>query len=215
MSRTPTRGAGGLVLAAVLLAGCTGTDGTGPASTGTTDVDGTAGAPGTGDDAPDGADTTGGMPASVEEQLAALDPDTFEVLGTATGEIPYAQTSIVADVLRVTRHEGGLDLTFRLTPEEAISNHRFSLELSPDKQSREIGAVRLVSGDQYVGPLVYRADPDEWDIADTRCLCSKLPQKIGTEGFVLHATFPDFDSALETVSVSIPGFEEIEDVPVD
>ncbi len=218
MRSTLVRGAAA-ALSVVLLAGCTGGDD--PEPTTTASQDGTPGAPedGGGTDAPDEGSTTEAagaptMPASVEDELAALDTDAAEVLGSAQGEIQHADTPVTAEVLSVTRHEDGLDLSFRLTPEDAVNSFKFSQELSADRHTSEISAVRLVSGEEFVAPLLYQADPEEWDIADMRCLCSKLPQKIGTEGFVLHASFPDFDEAVETVSVSIPGFEEIEDIPV-
>lgn len=206
-----------VALAGLLLVGCTGGEDPveDPTGTGTTAPTGsTEGTVGT--DQPTETEAAGPatMPAAVDEELAALDPETFEVLGSATAELDYTAAPVTVEGLAVVRHEGGLDLTFRLSPGEDISSSiKFAQQFSLDGRSAEVSGVRLVSGKEFVRPLVYRADP-KWDIEDSRCLCSKVPRKLGTEGIVLRASFPDFDDATRTVSVSFPGFEDIEDVPV-
>lgn len=199
------------VLAGLLLVGCSGGDGgadpTGGAGTGS----GTGAT--SGDTATGGTGGTGGMPASVDADLDALDPESLDVQGTATGTVEPVDTPITADVLRVARRDGGLDLTLRLTPEEEISSFPFSQGLSEQGSSSEITAVRLVAGEEYVAPLTYRAQ-EKWDIEDVRCLCSKLPRQLGTDGFVVRASYPDLAEPVDTVTVTIPGFDDIEDVPV-
>lgn len=221
MARTLLARACALALAGLLLAGCTGGDDPAPDGTTTgspapTDdggerTDGTAGT-----EQPSGTEAAGPptMPASVDAELAGLDPDSLEVLGSASAELDYADAPVTVEVLRVQRYDQGLDLTFRLTPEQEVSSQKFAQLFSFDHRSTEVNGVRLISGEEYVAPLTYRADP-EWDIADVRCLCSKVPRLLGTEGLVLRASFPDFDGTVDAVSVAVPGFEDIEGIPVE
>lgn len=220
MARTLLTRVSALALAGLLLAGCTGADDPGPdgTTTGTpapTDDrgDSTGGSAGT--EQPSGTEAAGAatMPASVDEELAGLDPDSLEVLGSASADLDYADAPVTVEVLRVQRYDQGLDLTFRLTPDKEVSSQKFAQLFSFDHRSTEVNGVRLVSGEEYVAPLIYRADP-KWDIADVRCLCSKVPRLLGTEGLVLRASFPDFDGAVDSVSVAVPGFEDIEGIPV-
>lgn len=219
MSRTLLTRVSALALAGMLLAGCTGAEDPDPdaSTTGTTaptdDQGDSTG--GTGTEQPSGTEAAGPatMPASVDEELAGLDPDALEVLGSASADLDYTDAPVTVEVLRVQRYDGGLDLTFRLTPEEEVSSQKFAQLFSFDHRSTEVNGVRLIFGEEYVAPLTYRADP-KWDIADVRCLCSKVPRLLGTEGLVLRASFPDFDGTVDSVSVSVPGFEDIEGIPV-
>ncbi|GAA3949463.1 hypothetical protein [Microbacterium soli] len=197
--RSGVLGGVALVLATVLLAGCTG------------------GAPEPVEETSPAADRSAPltMPDWVDDELAELDARSMPVLGSAEGELPHADTTLTVDVLAVDRHDDGLDLTFRLTPDEEISSFLFSHELSDETLSSEISAVRLISGDEYVAPIRYRADPETWpNIKDLRCLCSKLPRKLGTDGIVLHASFPDFTDAVVDVAVAMPGFSPVAGIPV-
>lgn len=213
MARTLLTRACALALSALLLAGCTGGDD--PAPDGTTPDGTTTGSPAP-PEQPSGTEAAGPptMPASVDAELAGLDPDSLEVLGSASAELDYADAPVTVEVLRVQRYDRGLDLTFRLTPDEEVSSQKFAQLFSFDHRSTEVNGVRLISGEEYVAPLTYRADP-EWDIADVRCLCSKVPRLLGTEGLVLRASFPDFDGTVDSVSVAVPGFEAIEGIPVE
>lgn len=213
MARTLLTRACALALSALLLAGCTGGDD--PAPDGTTPDGTTTGSPAP-PEQPSGTEAAGPptMPAWVDPELAGLDPDSLEVLGSATAELDHADAPVTVEVLRVQRYDRGLDLTFRLTPDEEVSSQKFAQLFSFDHRSTEVNGVRLISGEEYVAPLTYRADP-EWDIADVRCLCSKVPRLLGTEGLVLRASFPDFDGTVDSVSVAVPGFEAIEGIPVE
>lgn len=213
MPRTLLTRACALALSALLLAGCTGGDD--PAPDGTTPDGTTTGSPAP-PEQPSGTEAAGPptMPAWVDPELAGLDPDSLEVLGSATAELDHADAPVTVEVLRVQRYDRGLDLTFRLTPDEEVSSQKFAQLFSFDHRSTEVNGVRLISGEEYVAPLTYRADP-EWDIADVRCLCSKVPRLLGTEGLVLRASFPDFDGTVDSVSVAVPGFEAIEGIPVE
>lgn len=213
MARTLLTRACALALSALLLAGCTGGDD--PAPDGTTPDGTTTGSPAP-PEQPSGTEAAGPptMPAWVDPELAGLDPNSLEVLGSATAELDHADAPVTVEVLRVQRYDRGLDLTFRLTPDEEVSSQKFAQLFSFDHRSTEVNGVRLISGEEYVAPLTYRADP-EWDIADVRCLCSKVPRLLGTEGLVLRASFPDFDGTVDSVSVAVPGFEAIEGIPVE
>ncbi|AXH95726.1 hypothetical protein [Ornithinimicrobium avium] len=157
----------------------------------------------------------------VAELDAAVAAEDSPIASTAsqTAGLPPGGT---LDVLQLERTEdGGYLLRVRLSYEQetrlSADEHR---SLSLDGEQTFVDGIRLVDdeADRYALPTVYSPMDDEQVDATERfrCLCSSLNGEIPPNGQILSALYGPLgqDADPQTLSVEVPGFEPIKDVPV-
>jgi hypothetical protein len=179
----------------------------------------------TGDDpAPDPAPTGGGTSSADEgwtrEQLEDLvmtgDIGTGTVLGEAAGEVPSTPTAYPASI-EVTQVLAGpsstlVRFTLRGTDDSAplLSLDSFNKATPLTDDIRDIALVDEAN-DQRLQPFLGVQD----GVADTSfCTCAAAPGQMTTAGQLLSGTFPALDPSTTSVTLEVPGFPVVEDIPV-
>lgn len=173
-------------------------------------------------------------PTSTAAEPAPIIPDDVVArldAGVAAEAEPVATTSAqteglpdgaTLDVLQLDRTEGGgYLLRVRVGwPEEVSLSSDEQRSLSADGGSTTVDGIRLVDeeAERFTLPTVY-APREEEQIDSTerfRCLCSDLISRVPAGGQVLGALLgPLGDGARpDTLTVEVPGFEPVPDVPV-
>ena len=175
----------------------------------------------------DGLTATAKPPAPLipDHIVAQLDDDVRAESGpvaTATAQTEGLPAGAKLDVLQLDQTDsGGYLLRVRLSWPQATSlspvQHR---SLSLDGQSVFVDGIRLVDseGDRFALPTVYAPKEDE-QIDSTerfRCLCSDLVGQVPPQGQILGALYGPLgeDARPDALTVEVPGFEPITDVPV-
>jgi hypothetical protein len=75
---------------------------------------------------------------------------------------------------------------------------------------RDVAMVDPVAAQRYLPYVGWTsADAD-----DSLCACSAAPLHMSTAGQLLSATFPALDPSTDTVSLEVPGFPAVDDLPV-
>lgn len=212
--RIGTRGTALTVLlgAALLVTGRTGS-GDGPSPS-------TPSSPATGEE------TTGGEqpsadPRSAEEIEAAVFAVAEEpaVVAEQSGSVPDASQRDVPAVVQVHSVHAGAEsarLEFGLAtqaPEEIsvyLAAFNFFRPLTMD--IRDVAIEESSTSVRYL-PFLGVADGESADDGSF-CVCSDVPKTFDGDGVVLYATFAALDPATSTVTVDVPVFEPMTDVPV-
>lgn len=163
---------------------------------------------------------THGHGLSAKEAIAKImaTGDTVKAIASANGTIAAGgqdtPSAVVADILKVEALPDSTVLTWRLKSAngEAAATNSFQVSKPPFLDTRYIG---LVDGSTKKIYYAYTYAPaNAADGADNGCLCSGIPDEVGTPGTVLHSVMPPLPSSLTTVDVTIPGFEAITGVTV-
>lgn len=216
--------------AALALAACDG-GGTDDGATATTapdtqaSTDGTDATAGHTDDAAVSSEPVA-APAIPDEVVAELDAAVSaeaSPLASTTAQTEGLPEGATLDVLTLQRTQGGgYLLRLRLSYDQptrlsALDQQR---SLSLDGEQTFVDGIRLVDGetDRYTLPTVYSPKEDERiDQGERyRCLCSDLVSEIPPTGQILSALYGPLggDAVPRTLTVEVPGFEPVEDVPV-
>jgi len=137
--------------------------------------------------------------------------DKAKAIGTAKGTIdaPGSPSPVIADVIKVERLPDSTVLTWRLKSAtgDSVATNSFQLSKPPFLDTRYVGLVDASAKKTY---YAYTYAPgNQTDGQDVSCLCSGIPDEVGSQGTVLHSVLPPLPSALKTVDVTIPGFEAI------
>lgn len=217
MTARDPRGRAAVVLLAVLLvAGCTSDE---PAP-GDENPSGTsAGTGGTepGGDAAPGDDAEPGGQSAEDLTGELLDAETDEeplasVVGSVTGTA--GPVDVTADVLAVEASGSGTRLRWRLRSSsgEPVEVEGFSLAAPPYFDTRAI-ALADAEGNQLLLPYTYQRTGTDLE-ARTSCLCSTMPDAVGEVGEDLEALFPPLGEQTTSVDVVIPGFASATGVEV-
>ncbi|NKX92130.1 hypothetical protein HF995_02390 [Sanguibacter hominis ATCC BAA-789] len=203
------RGALCLLAAALLVAGCTGDDAPEPTASGSVSTP-TPGATATELEGPTVAD----VEAMAGEQVGETEP-----MKVVEGEIPDtgdgtfdAQAGVVA--VEAGESSTRLVVTLRTTSgaEETVPLDAFN-EWSPltmdvrDLSVTDPAAQTVLL--PYLGLAEGKTPPD-----GTFCLCSASPKTLDGDWVTVYATLPPLDPATTTVSVDVPGFPTVTEVPV-
>ncbi len=133
-----------------------------------------------------------------------------EILDNGSGRTPARIT-----VEAVTAGPESTLLRFTLyatSGEESVSLQAFNALTPLTADIRDVKIGDPASGTTYAPYLGYET-AEEKDEASF-CLCSTHPKTIDTDGVHLYATYPALDPSAETATVYVPGFPELEDVPV-
>ncbi len=193
-----------LVVGAVLvLVSCTGGDGA-PAPTGTR--------PST----PAGEDD-GMTRAELQDSVFDGDVGSSDVLGSVEGKVPDRTKDIPGriDVTEVLATENSTLVRFTLVNTQDTDP---LLDLSAFNQSRPLArdirdvAIVDTTGEQRYLPWIGTTGVEGDD--RSLCTCATAPVQFSGIGQLLSATFPAIDPSAATVTVEVPGFPPVEDVPV-
>lgn len=202
------RAAVALAAALLALAGCSGSAAPSPS------------------ESPDGgsaADATAAplTPQEVTEQVFASAAEVWDVvpLAESTGQVPDAGTGVEparVEVVGVTVGPSSTELVFRLFTEapEEVSVHATAFnQASP--LTFDIRDVAIEEGALERRHLPLLGSREDVKLADSSfCVCSALPKTVDADGVLLSATYPALDPATAAVTVDVPGFEPMPDVPV-
>ncbi|GGK80524.1 hypothetical protein [Ornithinimicrobium pekingense] len=162
------------------------------------------------------------IPDDVVAQLDEAVEAEAAPVASASAQTEGLPDGAALDVLQLDRTDsGGYLLRVRLSWPQATSlspdQHR---SLSLDGESVFVDGIRLVdpAADRFALPTVYAPKDDE-QIDDTerfRCLCSDLVSQVPPQGQILGALYGPIGegSTPDTLTVEVPGFEPIPDVPV-
>jgi hypothetical protein len=186
----------GAVMAAVLLASCSGGGTPGGSMT-----------PGSG-----GTSASSRGPSAAEKLTQSLLGTTSDdpVLGSASGtaEINGQRSQLVADVLEVRAGAQTTLLRWRLKSASGGVTQALGFWLSepPLFDSRGITVLDR-PGNHALSPFTYNKD-------DHDCVCSRLPGSVDGDGEPMYALYPPLDASTTTVDITLPGFPAIEGVPV-
>ncbi|MCL3859931.1 hypothetical protein [Actinotalea sp. K2] len=154
--------------------------------------------------------------AEIAAALFDGDIGTSEVLGSVDGQVTgpssaYPATIEVTDVLagqestlvRFTLRN--VDDSDPLVPLEA-----FNAATPLTRDTRDVALV-VSAEDQRLQPFLAVTDGDR---TTSFCTCSTAPVQMSQRGQLLSATFPPLDAGTEQVSLELPGFPLVEDLPV-
>ncbi|WP_258726151.1 hypothetical protein [Cellulomonas sp. NS3] len=186
----------------VVLASCSPDDEPGPGATST------AGA----------SSSTGGdtwTRAELQELVFEGDVGTSSVLGSVSGEIPSRPTPFPAEI-EVTEVSAGSESTLvRFTlrndgEEVSPSLESFNRRTPLTKDIRDIAIVDTTLGARLQPFLGVQASAPDVSM----CTCADAPKQVTDAGQLLSGTFPPLDPGTTTITVEIPGFPPVEDVPV-
>lgn len=142
-----------------------------------------------------------------------------EPLGTSTGHItvsPILQVPGVVTVDSVTASSHSTQLRFKLFTTEpgevSVDYHMFN-EFSP--LTTDIRDVALENEAQGIR-LLPLLGTGQNDLANKErfCICSNSPKTVDEHGVTLDATFAPLPQGTSTITVDIPGFDAIENIPV-
>ncbi|WP_324651597.1 hypothetical protein [Georgenia sp. H159] len=162
------------------------------------------------------------IPDEVVADLDAAVAAEAEPIASTSAQTEGLPDGATLDVLQLDRTDGGgYLLRVRLGWAEPVSlspaEHR---SLSLDGDATMVDGIRLVddAAERFTLPTVY-APRDEEQIDGTerfRCLCTDLVSQVPAGGQLLSAVFgPLGDGAQpEALTVEVPGFEPLPDVPV-
>lgn len=198
----------------------------GPSTTTAPDTQDTTAGPDTTGRATDAATSSEPVAAPLipEEVVAELDAAVAaedSPVATTTSQTEGLPEGATLDVLQLEQTADGYLLRVRLSWAEATrlspDQHR---SLSLDGGQTFVDGIKLVDpeADRFVLPTVYAPKDDE-QIDDTeryRCLCSDLVMTVPPTGQVLGALYGPLgeDADPQTLTVEVPGFEPLTDVPV-
>lgn len=159
----------------------------------------------------------------VVAQLDAAVSEEAQPVATTTAQTEGLPPGATLDVLQLDQTDsGGYLLRVRLSWGKATTlspdQHR---SLSLDGESVFVDGIRLVDGDadRFALPTVYAPKDDE-QVDDTerfRCMCSDLVSQVPPQGRILGALYGPLGDGAQphTLTVEVPGFEPIADVPVN
>lgn len=190
-----------LVLAAVLVAGCTGDDTPAPVDT------------------PSGEDGggSGWTAAELIEAVSAQEDD--EVLRSVEGDLAHQDvpTPTRFEVVDIAADDQATTLVLRLTYLGDGDQEVRSTYLSPDvRLAQDVRGLALQVPTQdvrYQPTLAALTTAPEEPVG---CLCSDLPEHVDPAAPLLFtATFPALDPATREVDLELAGFPLIEGLPVD
>ena len=138
-------------------------------------------------------------------------------LGLA-GELSFGPGTVPAElaVVAVEASDASTRLVLAL---RSTSGEEEMLDLAAFNERTPLAAgIRDVSITDPVAEkilLPYLAFPKGKDpITSSFCLCSNSPKTLNDSWFTVYATMPGLDPSTSTVTVTVPGFEAISDVPV-
>lgn len=212
------RFASAVAVVALLVSGCTGT-------AGPVEPTGSSMAPGgteaTGQATEPSIDPPAKSAQEVTEEIFDSLVDTPSI-GEQNGKVPQSAGASIDARITIQSVEAGETstmLTFTLfgtsADEESLASQAFN-EFSPlTFDIRDIAIVDADSQQRFSPYLGYKNGKGDSSSSDSAfCLCSTVPKSISTDGFKLYATFPPISSEAVTVTVSIPGFEDLTQIPV-
>ncbi|KQY24366.1 hypothetical protein ASD16_02130 [Cellulomonas sp. Root485] len=187
--------------AAVVLVGCTGDDD--PSPTGSSSVQ------------PSESSAESMTRAELESAVFDEESGSSEVLGSAEGAVPdpLAPHPARIDVNAVIADETSTTVWFTLVnTEDTDPLLQFSAfnKLRPlSDDIRDIALVDTVAEQRLQPYIGQRAGTDS-----NRCTCSDAPLGMSSVGMLLSGVFPPVEQSTSTVTLEIPGFAPIENLPV-
>lgn len=144
--------------------------------------------------------------------------DKAKAIASANGSIDAGgattASAVVADILKIDRLPDSTVLTWRLKSASGgtVPTNSFQLSKPPFLDTRYVGLVDASTKKTY---FAYTYAPaNQSDGQDVACLCSHIPDEVGGDGTVLTAVTPPLPASVDTVDVTIPGFDTITDVTV-
>lgn len=196
----------------VAVAGCTPGDDPGPSPTPTV----TATATGTGEvpTSPTTTDPGAADPTQVAATVAAA-AALGEPARSAQGTILSLSLTQEPAELGVFRVEAGTTSTRLViglrTPGDEVSVSAPALSI----ETWDIAEVSLIDpvSESILKPFASRR-PEAPAQTESFCACSDYPKTIGATWHPLYALVPALDAATTTVTVRVPGFPDVTDVPV-
>ena len=155
-----------------------------------------------------------------EDLTAAVfegDIGTSQVLGTAEGQVVGPSSAFPASVEVTEVHAGSSSTLVRFT----LRNVDDSDPLLPlegfnarTPLTRDVRDIALVDAAANVRLQPFLAVPQSGERNESFCTCAAAPLQMSQEGQLLSATFPPLDAGTTTVSLELPNFSVIEDLPV-
>lgn len=194
----------------VALAGCTPGDDPGPSPTPAVTDTGTGEVPTSPTTTDPGAADPTQVAATVAAAAALGDP-----VGSVQGTILSASLTQEPAELGVFRVEAGATSTRLViglrTPGDEVSVSAPALSI----ETWDIAEVSLVDpvSESILKPFASRR-PEAPAQTESFCACSDYPKTIGATWHPLYALVPALDAATTTVTVRVPGFPDVTDVPV-
>lgn len=145
------------------------------------------------------------------------DLGTVEDLGTAVGELVGPSSSFPAEVTVTQVSAGRASTLVRFTlanvddSDPLLPLHAFNAARPLTRDIRDVALVDPAQNLRFL-PFLGQLDPD--DPMKSFCTCSAAPLQMSQEGQLLSATFPPLPEGTTTVSLELPGFPLIENLPV-
>lgn len=149
----------------------------------------------------------------IEDAVEVNEPDLV-----VSGELPSGPSTFPAElaVLGVEASDSSTRLVLAL---RSASGAEETLDLAAfNERTPLMHGIRDVSVTDPTAEKVllpYLAFPKGKDpITTSFCLCSDSPKTLSESWFTVYATMPELDPSTSTVTVTVPGFEAVSDVPV-
>ena len=155
---------------------------------------------------------------ALENQLLAS-PTNAPSVATASADIHLLGSSgstvaLTAQVVSVTVTGGTSELHWRLASSDGSTVQAFGNWASGGNSSNtDTSQIALVdtTGKERLLPYF---NAGQAIFADGDCVCSQTPRQVSSTPVDMYATYPAISDATSTVTIDIPGFAPMTDVPV-
>lgn len=145
------------------------------------------------------------------EDIAAgvLDVEPPPVIASVEAELETSggPLTVTLDVLGLATNASSTVLTARLTAPARVT---LDTPLSLDGDSQEVSGVALAAGDLTYYPAQYSYGDG---VLQQYCVCTQVIRGLGTEGVYVYGSYDALPEDVDSVTVQVPGFPDVE-VPV-
>ncbi|MCQ9385558.1 hypothetical protein [Brevibacterium moorei] len=199
--------------AAAVLGACSGGATPGGDGAGSHGAPGGAGSGATSPGAPGAAGT---LPAEqAAQQIMGSQEETDSAgLGAGTLDAASGPVKVGAEAVSVQTDAQETRVTWRLKnlAHGTVDTGSFQLARPPLMDTRALGLADAGGGRVY-HPYTY-VPVNSIGGEDTACVCSELPERTNDSGQLLYAELPPLPESVHTVTLTLPGFASVKNVPV-
>lgn len=149
----------------------------------------------------------------IQDSVAVRDPEIVVV-----GKLKSGPSTFPAElaVLAVEASESSTRLVIALRSttgeEESLDYAALNVRTPLNPGIRDVSVTDPTAERVLMPSLAYEKGKDP--LTESFCLCSNSPKTLNESWFPVYATLPALDPATSAVTVNVPGFEAVPDVPV-
>lgn len=120
---------------------------------------------------------------------------------------------VVAEIVSITSRKNDTLLKWRLRSKSGEAVSTLSEQLSTDSLS-DTRLIALTNPQTHETYRAFTYVPNKTLKRDTGCMCSEIAHNVTGQGVVMYSMLAKLPSGTKTVTVTMPGFDDMKDVPV-